>query len=449
MDKKTRSGYGAGEGRKAPALSNTELYNEKKKTLEECLGLIRSGDNICFAKDCNEPKLFCENLHTIANRVENVTVLKGRSSDFGFLQNPECAGHFLTQSAFYSKGWMKPIELGTCTFVPNDLPDQPIWYNAAYPRNVYIAAVTPMDENGNFQVNLSQMWERDIDPLSCERIILEVNRRLQTVRGGVEINIRDVTAFYETDYEIYSIPDAPSSEKDDTIGRYVAELVRDGDTIQLGIGSLPNACARNLMDKRDLGIHSEMFTNLMRAMIEKGVITGAKKNINRGEHTFCFAGGTAELFTFLHENPDCHIRPASYVTDPFVIRSNDNMVSINAIMELDLTGQVNSETIGTRQYSGPGGAFDFAYGAAHSRGGRSILIMHSTTNKGESKIKSVLPAGSAVTIPRTYTDYVVTEYGIAHLRGRSVRDRARDLIAIAHPDFREELTAQARKLMYL
>ena len=426
-----------------------ELYESKKSTVEDCLRLIRSGDNICFAKDCNEPRIFCEKLHTIADRVENVTILKGRSSDYGFLQNDGMAGHFLTQSAFYSKGWVPAIEKGNCTFVPNDLPDQPIWYNAAYPRNVYIAAVTPMDENGNFQVNLSQMWERDIDPLSCERIILEVNRQLQTVNGGVEINIRDVTAFYETDYDIYTIPDAPSSEKDNTIGQYVAELVHNGDCIQLGIGSLPNACARNLMDKRDLGIHSEMFTNLMQTMIEKGVVTGDKKNINRGEHTFCFAGGMPGLFRFLHENPQCVIRPASYVTDPFVIRSNDNMVSINAIMEIDLTGQVNSETIGTRQYSGPGGAFDFAYGAAHSKGGRSILIMHSTTNKGASKIKPILTPGSAVTIPRTYTDYVVTEYGVAHLRGRSVRDRVKDLIAIAHPDARDELMFEAKKLMYI
>ncbi len=426
-----------------------EMYEAKKSRLEDCLQLIRSNDNICFAKDCNEPRLFCEKLHTIAHRVENVTILKGRSSDYGFLQNDGMAGHFLTQSAFYSAGWVPAIEKGNCTFVPNDLPDQPIWYNAAYPRNVYIAAVTPMDENGNFQVNLSQMWERDIDPLSCERIILEVNKQLQTVRGGVEINIRDVTAFYEADYDIYTIPDAPSTEKDNIIGQYVAELVNNGDCIQLGIGSLPNACARNLMDKRDLGIHSEMFTNLMQTMIEKGVVTGDKKNINRGEHTFCFAGGMPGLFKFLHENPQCVIRPASYVTDPFVIRSNDNMVSINAIMEIDLTGQVNSETIGARQYSGPGGAFDFAYGAAHSKGGRSILIMPSTTNKGISKIKPILTPGSAVTIPRTYTDYVVTEYGVAHLRGRSVKDRVKDLIAIAHPDVRDELLFEARKLLYI
>ena len=426
-----------------------KMYAEKKRTLQECLDMIQSGDHICFGKDCNEPLLFCQQLHTVAHRVEDVTVLKGRSSDFGFLQNEDVAGHIMTQSAFFSKGWQRPLELGTCTFVPNDLHDQPIWYNGANPRNTYIAAVTPMDENGNFQVNLSQMWERDIDPLSCKKIILEVNKNLKTINGGVDINIKDVDAFYEAEYPIYEIQDAPSSEIDNVIGQYVAELVHDGDTIQLGIGSLPNACARNLMGKKDLGIHSEMFTNLMGTMVEKGVITGARKNLNPGKHIFCFAGGTNHLFDMLHEDPNCIIRPASYVTDPMVIRQNDNMVSINAIMEIDLTGQVCSESIGTRQYSGPGGAFDFAYGAAHSKGGRSILIMHSTTNKGASKIKPILTPGAAVTIPRPYVDIVVTEYGIAHMRGQTVQNRVKNLIAIAHPDVREELTREAKKLFYI
>lgn len=426
-----------------------KMYEDKKSTLQDCLGLIVSGDNICFGKDCNEPRLFCEQLHTITPRVENVTVLKGRSSDYGFLQNDGMKGHILTHSAFFSKGWELPLKKGNCTFVPNDLPDQPIWYNAANPRDVYIAAVTPMDENGNFQVNLSQMWERDIDPLSCKKIILEVNKNLKTVSGGVDINISSVTAFYEAEYPVYTIPDAPPSEIDNAIGGYVASLVNDGDCIQLGIGSLPNACAKQLMGKKDLGLHSEMFTNLMGKMVQDGIITGARKNINKGKHVFCFAGGSNELYDTLHGNPDCIIRPASYVTDPMVIKQNDNMVSINAIMEIDLTGQVCSETIGTRQYSGPGGGFDFAYGAAHSRGGRSILIMHSTTSRGESKIKPILTPGAAVTIPRPYTDIVVTEYGVAYMRGRTVQDRVKNLIAIAHPDYRDELRKEAGKLFYI
>ena len=186
---------------------------------------------------------FCQQLHTVAHRVEDVTVLKGRSSDFGFLQNADVAGHIMTQSAFFSKGWQRPLELGTCNFLklPTTSTTSPSGTTAPTPGTPGTAAVTPMDENGKFQVNLSQMWERDIDPLSCKKIILEVNKNLKTINGGVDINIKDVDAFYEAEYPIYEIQDAPSSEIDNVIGQYVAELVHDGDTIQLGIGSLPNA----------------------------------------------------------------------------------------------------------------------------------------------------------------------------------------------------------------
>lgn len=425
------------------------MYDQKKSTLQQCLDLIKSGDNICFGKDCNEPQEFCKELHTIAPRVENVSVLKGRSSNYGFLQNEGMVGHIITQSAFYGRGWEEPQRLGNCTFVACDLYDQPISYNAAYPRNVYIAAVTPMDENGNFQVNLSQMWERDIDPLSCERIILEVNDQLLPVRGGVDINIKDVTAFYETSYQPPEIPDMVPSEVEDKIGEYVAELVHNGDTFQLGIGTLPNACATHMMDKKDLGIHSEMFTNLMGEMVKKGVVTGARKNLNPGEHTFCFGGGMQSLYQFLHDDPNCVIRPATYVTDPRVIMQNDNMISINGILEIDLTGQVCSESIGTRQYSGPGGGFDFAYGAQHSKGGRSILIMQSRTKKGQAKIKPILTPGAQVTIPRPYADTIVTEYGVAVLKGRTLQDRVKALVNIAHPDDRDQLLFEAKKLMYI
>ncbi len=426
-----------------------KLYSEKKRTLEQCLQLIRSNDNICFGKDCNEPQKFCEALHTIAPQVENVTVLKGRSSNYGFMQNDGMVGHIITQSAFYGRGWEEPQRKGNCTFVACDLYDQPFSYNAAYPRNVYIAAVTPMDENGNFQVNLSQMWERDIDPLSCERIILEVNDQLLPVVGGVEINISDVTAFYETSYQPPEIADLIPSDVENMIGQHVASLVKNGDTFQLGIGTLPNACATYMMDKKDLGIHSEMFTNLMGQMVEKGVVTGARKNLNPGEHTFCFAGGLQSLYQMVHENKNCVIRPASYVTDPKVIAQNDNMISINGILEIDLTGQVCSESIGTRQYSGPGGGFDFAYGAQHSKGGRSILIMQSRTKKGEPKIKPILTPGAQVTIPRPYADTIVTEYGIAVLKGRTLMDRVKALVAIAHPDDRDRLMFEAKKYQFI
>lgn len=426
-----------------------ELYQSKLTDVQGALALIRSGDGICLGKDCNEPQMFCRELHTIADRVTGVTVLKGRSADYGFMQNEGMKGHILTQSAFFARGWEKPQELGNVTFVACDLYDQPTNYNAAYPRNVYCVAATPMDEYGNFQVNLSLMWEMDIDPLSCDRIIIEENKQLQRVRGGLEINIKDVTAIYKADYQPPEIKDLECSEIEDKIGQYVGSLVKDGDCFQLGIGTLPNACATHMMDKHDLGIHSEMFTNLMAEMVERGVVTGGNKNINRFEHTFCFGGGTQHLYQHLHDDPSCVIRPASYVTDPRVIMQNDNMVSINGILEIDLTGQVCSESIGTRQYSGPGGGFDFAYGAQHARNGRSILIMQSRTKKGQPKIKTMLTPGAQVTIPRPYADIVVTEYGVAYLRGRSLHDRVMNLIAIAHPDDREQLKKEASQLNYI
>lgn len=427
------------------------MYQERLTDVQGCLDLIESGDNICFGKDCNEPQVICSQLHTIAPRVKDVTVLKGRSANYGFMQNDGMNGHIMTQSAFYARGWEEPQRKRNVTFVACDLYDQPYFYNQAYPRNVYCVAATPMDENGNFQVNLSLMWEEDIwkQGLCQKKVIIEENKQLKRVTGGFEINVSQVHAIYQADYQPPEIPDLVPSEVEDKIGQYVGSLINDGDCIQLGIGTLPNACAAHMMDKKDLGIHSEMFTNLMGEMVRKGVITGARKNLNPGEHTFCFAGGTQALYDYVHEDKNCVIRPSSYVTDPRVIMQNDNMKSINGILEIDLTGQVCSESIGTRQYSGPGGGFDFAYGAQHAKGGRSILIMQSRTKKGDPKIKPILTPGAQVTIPRPYADTVVTEYGIAVLKGRTLEDRVKALIAIAHPDDRDKLLYDARKYMFI
>lgn len=199
------------------------------------------------------------------------------------------------------------------------------------------------------------------------------------------------------------------------------------------------------MDKKDLGLHTEMFTSIMGDMIRKGVITGERKNYNKGLHIGCFAGGDLALYETLSTNPAVRICPTSVAVDPGEICKNDNMVSINTIIEMDITGQVCSESIGPKQFSGTGGAFCFAYGALHSKGGKGILAFQASTKKGVSKISSQLKPGAVVSIPRNYVDYVVTEYGIAHLRGRSVKERALQLISIAHPDAREELRRYAKE----
>ena len=426
-----------------------KMYAEKKRTLQECLDMIQSGDHICFGKDCNEPLLFCQQLHTVAHRVEDVTVLKGRSSDFGFLQNADVAGHIMTQSAFFSKGWQRPLELGTCTFVPNDLHDQPIWYNGANPRNTYIAAVTPMDENGNFQIPYCQMFEREA--LACAKtVILEINPRFRRGRGGVEIPIERVTCCYTADSPILTIPRSKPSPTDETIGAYIADMIHDGDTFQLGIGGLPDAVGKHLFARNDLGIHSELFSSTMADLIEQGNVTGRYKTVDPGESIACFALGDDHLYKTLSETPSCRIMPASYTNDPFIIAQQDHMISVNTALEMDLTGQICSESIGPVQWSGTGGASDFAFGALHSKGGRGIIAFSSTAKGGTiSRIKVMLTPGAAVSISRNLADTIVTEYGVAELRGRSIRERADALIAIAHPDFRAELREGSRKLGYL
>jgi acyl-CoA hydrolase len=431
----------------------TALYEQKKGTLQDALDLIRSNDNVCFAGDCNEPHVFARSLHTIAPRVENVAVIKSRVGSFPFVTEPGMNGHINTGGFFYGTGWGEGHRNLNCSLIVTDLPDYANFVAGHRPCNVFVASVTPMDEKGNFQVGLCMMWEAEsyasVLAQPDHRVILEVNPNQVRVKGGLEINIKDVTTLYEVDEPIPEIGAMQATDVEDTIGANVAALVKDGDTIQLGIGSLPDAVAHHLMDKKDLGLHTEMFTSSMGEMIRKGVLTGERKNYYKGVHIGSFAGGDRALYETMSNTPNLRIVPASYGVNPMTIMQNDNMVSINTILEMDLTGQVCSESIGPRQFSGSGGGFCFAYGALHSKGGRGILAFASRSKKGMPKIKATLTPGAAVTIPRNYVDYIVTEYGVAALRGRSVKERVEALVSIAHPDDREDLLKQARELFYI
>ena len=226
----------------------------------------------------------------------------------------------------------------------------------------------------------------------------------------------------------------------------MADLIHDGDCIQLGVGSLPDMVGSYLKEKNDLGIHSELFSSTMADLIEAGNVNGSRKNLNRGEHLATFCVGDQHLFDTVASNPACRLVPCAYGNDPFVIAQNDSMKSVNTALEIDLTGQICSESIGPRQFSGTGGASDYAYGAMHSRGGRGIIAFASTAKGGTiSKIKSVLTPGAAVSVSRNLADTVITEYGVAELRGRTIRERADAIISIAHPDFRAQLRREARE----
>ena len=240
------------------------------------------------------------------------------------------------------------------------------------------------------------------------------------------------------------IPEQTPDDADIAIGKNIASLIHDGDTIQLGVGKIPDTAAHYLYDKNDLGVHTEVVTTAIAQLAKAGVINGTCKTFLPRKIIGTSAVGTQELFDFIDENPAVWIMPGSFTNDPHIIAKNDNMISVNSAIEVDLTGQICSESIGTLQYSGSGGAADFAIGANHSRGGKSIIAIKSTAKHGTvSKIKSILTPGSVVTVGRNEIDYIVTEYGIAKLKGRSIADRVRELISIAHPDFRDELAAQA------
>ncbi len=429
-------------------MNLSEAYRQKHISIEDCLNYIHSGDTIGVAGDCNEPQALLRRLDTIAPRLQDVMVYLGAHGHYPFIKNPGMNGHINTAGFFYGQDWQQGHKFLNVSYIPADLCDFGRFCQEARPVNLFTAAVSPMDENGYFCIGLSMMWEREFIS-SADRVILEVNPRLPRVAGGMRIHIDQVTALYENDEAIQQISTKQPEPEDKIIAQYCRSLMHDGDCIQLGIGALPNALASEMMDLHDLGIHTEMYTSSIGEMIRRGVATGECKQIDIGVHVGAFAGGDTALYETLGSTANCRIVPCSYVNNPAVIMQNDNVVSVNTCIEMDLTGQVCSESIGPRQYSGIGGALDFAYAALHSKGGRGILALHSVTKNGESKIACCLKPGAAVSIPRAYVDYIVTEYGIAHLRGQSVRSRAESLIAIAHPDHRAELRRQAKELFYI
>ena len=324
-----------------------ELYQSKKGSLEDALSYIRSNDDVCLAGDCNEPVAFARNLHKIAPRVENVTVIKARTGNFEFVKGDNMNGHINTGGFFFGPGWGEGQQKLNTSMIVTDLPSFGRFVSEHRPPNVFVAQVTPMDENGKFQIGLCMMWEPEtfeaVMKQPNHRIILEVNPQQVRVKGGLEIDINDVTCLYEVDEPLMEIPSMQTSEVEETIGGLVSELVHDGDTIQLGIGSLPDAVAHHLMDKRDLGLHTEMITTSMGEMIRRGIITGERKNYYKGVHVCSFAGGDRALYETMRDTPNLRIVPGSYGVDPMTIMQNDNMVSINTILEMDLTGQVCSE----------------------------------------------------------------------------------------------------------
>jgi len=429
-------------------------YKDKVITLEQALAMVKTDDVIVTGLGAAEAKLFMDNIHTIADRVRNVTITNCLSMANGEFLKEEYKHSFNIDGWFFSPPLRKAFKNGNISFIPNHL-HLAGWKRLDHVKpNIYVGSASMPDEHGFISLSCSNTYESQMIAEAAV-VILEINPNYPRTFGDVEIHYRDVDYLMETDYAVPSIPDVPSNGKDAKIGEYIAEHIHDGDTLQLGIGGIPNAVAAALKGKKDLGIHTEMMTSGMVDLIEAGVITGKKKTLHKGKHVATFALGNQKLYDFINNNPSVMILNGKYVNDPAVIGLNDNMVSINTALEVDLTGQVCSESIGHIQFSGTGGQADTAIGAQNAKNGRSFIALYSTAmvrnpETGEkeevSKIVPFLKPGAIVSLSRNDVDMVVTEYGIAHLRGTNVRERILRLIAIAHPDFREQLTKEAHEL---
>lgn len=431
-----------------------DVYKGKLVEIDDAVKRIKTGDDVIVAQCASEPQGCMGRFHTVADAVEDVKVFSVLTlKPYDFYMKPEMKGHFELASWFHAPGSREAIKAGTgtVTYVPNMLHRAATDRIYAKQPNVFFGTCTPPDRKGFVSLSLGITYEKDVLE-ATELVVLEVNENLPRTYGDTHVHVRDVDLFVEHNQEVPTLPVVEPDETDQAIGNYVAELVDDGATIQLGIGNIPNAAALALRDKRDLGVHTEMMVDSMVDLYEAGVITNKKKSLFKDKFICTFAMGSRKLYDWLDDNLAVEFQRGSWVNDPAVVRQNSRMVSLNTCLMVDFTGQVASESIGTRQYSGTGGQTDTAVGAkeAYDGLGKSIIACRSTAKKGtQSTILPTLPEGTAVTLHRSNADHIVTEYGIAHLRGRTVRERTQNLIAVAHPDFRGELTEQAKKLGYL
>lgn len=429
-------------------MDRHKLYDSKFISMDDVLGKIKSGDVIAVAAYGNEPVGFLRRLHEIRDRgVRDVTIwLANPQEEYPFLTMDGMEDVISILSIFYGPSLRRLHSTGRVSFVPNNLH---MCFQAMYETkrpNVFVGAVTPLDKYGYVCMSTSQQMELELFD-TCETVILEINPNLPHTSGTTRISAEKVDFFVEGEREVSTSPVYPRTQVQETIADYAASLIHDGDTIQLGIGGMPDAVAERLMDRHDLGIYTEMLGSAMGKLMECGAVNNSRKMFYRNRSIAAFAWGDQGLYDYINGNPMVELLPVHYVNDPFNIAKNDNMVSVNTALEIDLTGQVCSETLLGKQYSGTGGAWDFAYGAFHANNGRGIIALQSTAKSGTiSRIVPQLTAGSVVSIPRNIVDMVVTEYGVAHLRGKSIRQRVEELIAVAHPDFRAELRKEANRL---
>ncbi len=433
-------------------MSWMKTYEGRVMTAEEAVKAIKPGDRIFLTGNCSVPQKLMEALVARAPELENVEICHALTIGSSDYVAPEMEGHIRANSLFIGPNVRQAVQEGRADFTPVLLSEFTLLFKQSIlPLDVTFAHLSPPDEHGFCSYGIETGLTKS--PAEASKIIIaEVNENMPRCLGDSFVHVSRLDYIVPVDYPLLELPmtEGGLSDVHVKIGEYVAELIPDGATMQMGIGAIPDAVLNFLHNKRDLGVHSELFSDGVIDLVEAGVLTNARKTLHPGKIIAGFILGTKRLYEWVHDNPLIELHRAEYVNDPFVIAQNYRQVAINSAIEVDLTGQVCADSIGPKLYSGVGGQLDFVYGASRSEGGVPIIALPATAKGGQiSRIVPMLKQGAGVVTSRYHVHYVVTEHGVASLYGKTIRQRAQALTRVAAPQFRDELMRAAKELHYI
>ena len=436
-------------------MSWKSIYQSRVVSSDEAVKCINSGNRLFLTGNVSVPKTVLGALVRRAHELQNVEICQALTVGPADYVAPEMEGHLRVNTMFISANVRKAVHEGRADFTPVLLSEFPLLFkNKVLPLDVALIHVSPPDEHGFCSLGVEVGLTKSAAE-AAKIVIAEVNEQMPRTLGDSFIHVSRLNFVVPVNYPIPEMAMAEEGDNEtvEKIAGFIADLIPDGATMQMGIGAIPDAVLKYLFDKKDLGIHTELFSEGVIDLVEAGVLTNARKSLHPGKIVAGFILGTKRLYDWVDDNPLIEFHRTEYVNDPFVIAQNDRMVAINSAIEVDLTGQVCADSIGPKMYSGVGGQLDFIYGASRSRGGVPVIAMASTSMMKDgtvlSKIMPMLKQGAGVVTSRNHVRFVVTEFGVAELYGKTIRQRAQALINIAHPQFRDELLACARELNYL
>ena len=431
-------------------MTAQSLYQKKRGTPDDAVNLIRDGDFIIVPTGVAEPPTLLTALSEQRRRFHDVKVAQILAiRKFGYL-DPQTVDHVRHVAFFYGAATRAGGQSGWVDFIPSYFSEMPSQIERGLiPADVVFSMASPMDENGYFSLSLGADYTMAA-VAKARVVVLEVNPNVPFALGNCHVHISQVTTLIESNEPVLEVGLPTIGPVQEAIGKYVADMIDDGSTLQIGYGGIPDAVVMQLTNKHDLGVHTEMIGDGILTLIDSGAVTNRKKNYLPGKMVATFALGSKKLYQLMDRNPALEIHPVDFTNDPYLASQNDNLVAINATLQIDLLGQCGSESLGHVPYSGTGGQSDFVRAANRSRGGKAFIVLPSTA-KGDSisRIVPTLTPGTHVSTSKNDINYVVTEFGVAQLRGKSAGQRAREMISIAHPNFRTELTEAARRMNLL